>query len=314
MLKIKKSILMVCLISVFLLASHACAADTGLNDINSVDESLIPSDFDDSLILSEDYIDEYDFKGSDELYCNDLDNNDDNEEALEIVEEKDTTGIVMAGDNYSCGPASLATLLNRYGLNLSLSEVSKITNTTEDGTSMQSLIDAAKHYNFSAFGVEMTGKDLRENTLVHLNLEGGEHWSVVTGVTDSHIFLADSTEGNINMSIEDFNTYFSGKAIIISKMNESDLKQSIVSGKLNILDKYQCSKVSAKGWKRVIVGYKTVWRYGIITKYSYVLKPKVVSGHVSFTQWEYVLVGHPVFGKYKVRVPIYKYKYVKVHI
>ena len=46
----------------------------------------------------------------------------------------------------------------------------------------------------------------------------------------------------------------------------------------------------------------------------WVLRPKVVGGHVSFSQWEYVYVGRPVWKKYKVKIPIYKWKYSKIHI
>ena len=168
------------------------------------------------------------------------------ENSQEIIEEKqkDTTGVVMANDNYSCGPASLATALNRNGLNLSLNEVSKHTNTSLNGTSMQSLIDAAKYYGFSAYGVEVDTKGLNENNIVHLNINGCEHWTVISKVTETHIFLADSTEGNINFTIDEFNSYFSKKAIILSNNSPNDLKNDLISNHINILNKDQCLKIS----------------------------------------------------------------------
>ena len=230
----------------------------------------------------------------------------------EIVEEKqkDTTGVVMATDNYSCGPASLATALNRNGLNLSLNEVSKHTNTSLNGTSMQSLIDAAKYYGFSAYGVEVDTKGLKENNIVHLNINGCEHWTVISNVTDTHIFLADSTEGNINFTIDDFNSYFSKKAIILSNISQNDLKNDLITNQMTILNKDQCLKISGKGLKKKVVGYRIVWKYGWRQKYGWILRPKVVGGHVSFTQWVYVKGYHAVWGKYKVKEPIYKYYFV----
>ena len=330
MLKLNKSILIVCLISLFLLVSQASAADSSnlnISDINSVDENYLvssPDSIDSSLntidsmdsSIDSDNLNEDDLKTSipqdqfEEDENNDLDNNDD----TEIIEEekvKDTEGVVMAGDNYSCGPASLATALNKLGLNLSLSEVSQHTNTTENGTNMQSLIDAAKYYNFSAVGVEIEAKDLKENSIVHLNMEGGEHWTVVTKVTEDTIFLADSTEGNINMSIDEFNSLFTGKAILLSKMNEINASNIISNKNIKVLDKSQCLNVKGRGWVRVLVGYKTVWKYGLVEKYSWVLRPKVSKGHVSYSTWEYVYVKHLTWGKYKVKTPIYKYKYIK---
>ena len=234
------------------------------------------------------------------------------ENSQETIEEKqkDTSGVVMANDNYSCGPASLATALNRNGLNLSLNEVSKHTNTSLNGTSMQSLIDAAKCYGFTAFGVEVDTKGLKENNIVHLNINGCEHWTVISKLTETHVFLADSTEGNINFTIEEFNSYFSKKAIILSNTNLNDLKNDLISNQVTILNKDQCLKISGKGLKKKVVGYRIVWKYGWRQKYGWVLRPKVVGGHVSFTQWVYVKGYHAVWGKYKVKEPIYKYYFV----
>ena len=47
--------------------------------------------------------------------------------------------------------------------------------------------------------------------------------------------------------------------------------------------------------------------YRAIQKYGWVLRPKVVGGHVSFSQWQYVKGYYTVWGKYKAKEPIYKY-------
>ena len=58
-------------------------------------------------------------------------------EECENDEIKNFDGIVISDDSYSCGPASLATVLNRLGMELTLKEVSQYTDTTEEkGTSM----------------------------------------------------------------------------------------------------------------------------------------------------------------------------------
>lgn len=301
MLKINRSILIICIVSLFLIIGQISASDT--------DSMKIKDTIHNDLSL-------------DQLNDSDMDNleSDEMEETAqtetetidEIVEEKqkDTTGVVMANDNYSCGPASLATALNRNGLNLSLNEVSKHTNTSLNGTSMQSLIDAAKYYGFSAYGVEVDTKGLNENNIVHLNINGCEHWTVISKVTDTHIFLADSTEGNINFTLDEFNSYFSKKAIILANNSLNDLKNDLISNQITILNKDQCLKISGKGLKKKVVGYRIVWKYGWRQKYGWILRPKVVGGHVSFTQWIYVKGYHAVWGKYKVKEPIYKYYFV----
>ena len=313
MLKINKSILIICLVSLFLIIGQISASDTDLMETSDADMNDLS-------------INQNTDEGLDDLNMNQLESNelndansiktesfDDLEESIDdMIEEKqkDTNGVVMANDNYSCGPASLATALNRYGLNLSLNEVSKHTNTSLNGTTMQSLIDTAKYYGFSAYGVEIDTKCLKENNIVHLNINGCEHWTVINKLTDTHVFLADSTEGNMNFTIDEFNSYFSKKAIVLSKNNSTDLKEELISNQINILNQGQCMKISGKGLKKKVIGYRIVWKYGLVQRYGWVLRPKIVGGHVSFSQWVYVKGNRPVWGKYKVKEPIYKYYYV----
>ena len=313
MLKINKSILIICLVSLFLIIGQISASDTDLMETNDLDMN--------DLSINQNTNEGFDNPNMDQSKSNEMNEansiktepSDALEESIDdMIEEKqkDTNGVVMANDNFSCGPASLATALNKYGLNLSLNEVSKHTNTSLNGTTMQSLIDAAKYYGFSAYGVEIDTKYLKENNIVHLNINGCEHWTVINKVTDTHIFLADSTEGNMNFTIDEFNSYFSKKAIVLSKNNSTDLKEELISNQINILNQDQCMKISGKGLKKKVIGYRIVWKYGFVQRYGWVLRPKIVGGHVSFSQWVYVKGNRPVWGKYKVKEPIYKYYYV----
>lgn len=313
MLKINKSILIICLVSLFLIIGQISASDTDLMETNDLDMN--------DLSINQNTNEGFDNPNMDQSKSNEMNEansiktepSDALEESIDdMIEEKqkDTNGVVMANDNFSCGPASLATALNKYGLNLSLNEVSKHTNTSLNGTTMQSLIDTAKYYGFSAYGVEIDTQNLKENNIVHLNINGCEHWTVINKLTDTHVFLADSTEGNMNFTIDEFNSYFSKKAIVLSKNNSTDLKEELISNQINILNQDQCMKISGKGLKKKVIGYRIVWKYGLVQKYGWVLRPKIVGGHVSFSQWVYVKGNRPVWGKYKVKEPIYKYYYV----
>ena len=329
MLKINKSILIICMISLFLIIGQISASDADLIEINdsstssnsmecplnadvlSLDTNL-NEELNDSVSPNNNQKLESESESElDEINSKELENSNDikrTDDSLEISEEKkDTSGIVMANDNFSCGPASLATVLNKFGLNVSLNELSQHTNTSEDGTSMQSLIDAVKYYNFSAYGIEIDTQNLKENYIVHLNINGCQHWTVISKVTDTHVFLADSTEGNMNFSIDEFDSYFTHKAIAISNESAIDFKEQTISNQITLLDKDQCLSTYGKGLKKKIVGYRIVWKYGFIQKYGWVLRPKVVGGHVSFSQWQYVKGYYTVWGKYKAKEPIYKY-------
>lgn len=313
MLKINKSILIICLVSLFLIIGQISASDTDLTETSDLDMNDLSINQNTSEGLDNPNM--YQSKSNEMNEANSIktEPSDALEESIDdMIEEKqkDTNGVVMANDNFSCGPASLATALNKYGLNLSLNEVSKHTNTNLNGTTMQSLIDTAKYYGFSAYGVEIDTKCLKENNIVHLNINGCEHWTVINKLTDTHVFLADSTEGNMNFTIDEFNSYFSKKAIVLSKNNSTDLKEELISNQINILNQDQCMKISGKGLKKKVIGYRIVWKYGFVQRYGWVLRPKIVGGHVSFSQWVYVKGNRPVWGKYKVKEPIYKYYYV----
>ena len=328
MFKIDTSILIVCIISLFILIGQASATDTGsleLNDLNSYDSiengnsianaysiELNHNDASENSFYTNDNAGSIDDDLSIDDECNEENENGQDGEKSVIVEgeSKDTSGIVMSNDDFSCGPASLATALNKFGLNLSLNEISKHTNTSLNGTSMQSLIDAARYYNFSAVGVEIDTGKLKENTIVHLNINGNEHWTVLLKLTETHAFLADSTMGNVNLSLDEFNSIFTQRAIILSTNSQNDLNKEMIGNQIRILDKKQALSIFAKGMKKKVIGYKTVWKYGMIAKYGWVLRPVVSKGHVSFSQWKYVKGTYYVWGKYKVLQPIYKYYYV----
>ena len=111
MLKINRSILIICIVSLFLIIGQISASDTDSMEINdTANNDLILNQLNDSDMNNLE---------SDEM---EKTAQTETETIDEIVEEKqkETTGVVMANDNYSCGPASLATALNRNGLNLSL--------------------------------------------------------------------------------------------------------------------------------------------------------------------------------------------------
>ena len=151
MLKINKSILIICIVSLFLMMGQISASDADSLEIDDTIQNDLILDLSDSSMN----IDE----------SNKLEEmNGMEENSQETIEEKqkDTTGVVMANDNYSCGPASLATALNRNGLNLSLNEVSKHTNTSLNGTSMQSLIDAANAMASLPLELKLIPKALRK--------------------------------------------------------------------------------------------------------------------------------------------------------
>ena len=207
-------------------------------------------------------------------------------EECENDEIKNFDGIVISDDSYSCGPASLATVLNRLGMELTLKEVSQYTDTTEEkGTSMLSLINASKHFGFDAAGARLDALDLKENYIVHMNIEGNEHWSVIESIDGEHVFLMDPNEGHVN-------------------------QEELKSKNISILSDDESLEIFGKRMVKKVVGYKTVKKYGFIPHYGWKLMPVVSKGEVHFSQWKYVKGVYYTVGWYSVKEPIYKVYYI----
>ncbi|WP_280636280.1 NosD domain-containing protein [Methanobrevibacter arboriphilus] len=127
-----------------------------------------------------------------------------------------STGIVMSDYVYDCGPASLATVLKNLGINTTLEEIIELTGSDISGTSMYGLIQAAREKGLIVEGVNLSVDKLRQNNIVFLMINGEGHFVVIKNITNNIVYLADSSLGNINMTMEKFLEFYSGKAIIIT--------------------------------------------------------------------------------------------------
>ena len=226
-------------------------------------------------------------------------------------ENKNFDGIVVSDDSYSCGPASLATVLNRFGMNLTLKEVSQFTDTTEEkGTSMLSLINASKHFGFDAAGARLDVCDLKENYIIHMNIDGNEHWTVFKNITDDYVFLMDPNEGHVNFTLDEFNSYFTGNAIIIFNDASNIIQDELRSENISILSDDESLEIFGKRMVKKVVGYKTIRKYGFVPHYGWKIMPVVSKGEVHFSQWKYVKGVYYTLGWYTAKEPIYKVYYI----
>ena len=245
MLKINKSILIICIVSLFLIIGQISASDTDLIEINESDtidnqiDKLIDNQIDK---LIDNQIDDLkELKDSDSI-----DERKDNEIIEKI--EKQTKGkseIVMSNDDYSCGAASFATALKNMGMNISLDEAKMAANTTINGTSMKGLVDAAAKYNLTAYGVYADSSNLKENFIVHMNINGAEHWSMIKEISKDSITLADPSLGCIEYDLGKFNEFYTNNSLIIlnkSKASSLDMSQ------YTIIDNDMLNCISGKGY------------------------------------------------------------------
>jgi len=138
----------------------------------------------------------------------------------------DSEGVVLQTRNYTCGPAALATVLQRLGVNTTEDELAELAGTTEDGTTMQGLLEASRAKGVNATGMKLNISELRENMIAYTINDGTGHYTVINGITNDTVKLADPGLGNIEMNIEEFAEIYSGYALVINDPNDPQVNET----------------------------------------------------------------------------------------
>lgn len=199
------------------------AVDKGENASETIDQDVI--------LVEEQNIENGDIKIREEFNSDLQNSSTDDEDNTQI----NTTGIIMQSTNYTCGPAALATVLNNLGINATEQELMVLAGTDENGTTMYGLVQAAKSKGLNATGMKLKIEELKKNNIVFLTIDGATHYSIINEITNESVKLADPSLGNIEMSIGDFEGYYSGYALLIS--NPNMYAQEINQTEDRILDK-----------------------------------------------------------------------------
>ncbi len=134
--------------------------------------------------------------------------------------------VVKQRFDYSCGAASLATILNEF-YGQSLSEL-ELVNAIDNGNRRASFSDMKNtlgEFGFRAQGFATTYEQLAKlkiPVVVYLKYRRDDHFSVLRGVDDHTVWLADSSLGNRTFSKHQFmdmwdtrNAELNGKFLVI---------------------------------------------------------------------------------------------------
>ena len=120
-------------------------------------------------------------------------------------------GIVKQDVDYSCGAASIATLLNQqYGQNFSEAEVLALMEHLGQEEGMASFADmqaVAEYLGFHAQGYALSYEQLallRAPVIVYLRYRRNDHFSVLRGIDGDTMLLADPSLGHVSMSRQQF--------------------------------------------------------------------------------------------------------------
>ena len=117
--------------------------------------------------------------------------------------------VVKQNFESSCGGASLATLLTfYYGQTVSEADILKaLENNGKKAVSFSEMQKILPQFGFQgqgyAAGYEQL-KQLKIPVVVYIKLRGEDHFSVLRGINDDTVLLADSSYGNVTLSKEQF--------------------------------------------------------------------------------------------------------------
>lgn len=110
-----------------------------------------------------------------------------------------------------CGAASLATILDYFGLILPLGELRQACGVNRDGSNANQLLAAARKYGLTARAYRCSGEQLRQQgRFPCIVFWGFNHFLVVEGFKGKHAFLSDPAQGRVRVDMEEFLDNFTG--------------------------------------------------------------------------------------------------------
>ena len=116
--------------------------------------------------------------------------------------------VVKQALDYSCGAASLATLLNYYyGQNITETDILKAMDKGEDRASFEDMAQAVSKFGFKADGFAVSWdqlKNLRVPVLLYLRNRRDDHFVILRGISEHAVWVADPSLGNRTYSREQF--------------------------------------------------------------------------------------------------------------
>jgi predicted double-glycine peptidase len=138
-------------------------------------------------------------------------------------------GISKQWRDFSCGPASISTLITSYlggevneekvWLQIKAqSDAAQIAEIEKNGASFFDLKKATLALGYQAEGYKISFDELLkigDPLIVHINKLGFKHYSVYRGYFSGRVYLADSLRGNITLSHAQFQTEWTGNVLAV---------------------------------------------------------------------------------------------------
>ena len=148
--------------------------------------------------------------------------------------------VVKQNVDYSCGSASLATILTYfYNQPTTESQVIKDLALNKQMASFQDLANVSQKYGFIGRGIATNYDSLKKikiPAIVYLNHNRTDHFSVLRAIDDTHVYLADPSWGNRTLTRKQFekiwntrnDAQYQGKVLLIlPTVNKGSVQKTV---------------------------------------------------------------------------------------
>ncbi len=115
-------------------------------------------------------------------------------------------------DVMDCGPTCLRMIAKHYGRKISLEKLRRLSETTREGSSLQSIGDSAEHIGFRTLAVKVTYKQFAiDAPLPCVCFWNERHFVVVYRIEKGKVYIADPAHGLLTYSVKEFLENWIGK-------------------------------------------------------------------------------------------------------
>lgn len=141
-------------------------------------------------------------------------------------------------DQSDCGVACLANIIRHHGGDASLETLRNLSGTSQQGTTLLGLLQAAKQSGFDAEGMEAEGihhlKELKDPVILHVTLEGRlQHYIVYypeRGKSGA-VTIGDPAKGIMQVNSLELSEWWKSKVLLLLTPNDQFQKSALVASR-----------------------------------------------------------------------------------
>lgn len=145
--------------------------------------------------------------------------------------------VVLQQDQTDCGAACLSSIIKYYGGIIEIDKIRQVSGTSQYGTTLLGLRNAAIHFGFEAEGFEVDSienlKGIQQLAILHVNISEGQHHFIIffKWLEDNRILVGDPAKGLIKLTVEQLTKMWESKALLALTTTSNFINQSSILNK-----------------------------------------------------------------------------------